>query len=135
MPRREPLPTLGELERATLARLWSHGPADVKAMHAALGAERGIRPNTVQSTLDRLHRKGLAERVKVGRAFVYRARVSQGEWVLRSLEGLLGVLPGAEPDLLLSSFVDLAERAGADQLAVLERLIRERRERTGEEGS
>ena len=55
MRRRSRLPHLGELERAILARLWSHGPADVKAMQRAIGEARGIKPNTVQSTLDRLH--------------------------------------------------------------------------------
>lgn len=130
--RRWNLPQLGALERVILARLWSHGPADVKAMHGAVGEARGIRPNTVQSTLDRLYRKGLAERDKVGRAYVYRARISRHEWTLRALEGLLGELPGAAAPELLSSFVDLAERAGAEHLEELERLVRARRGRSRE---
>jgi len=131
--RRRPLPRLGELERAVLDRLWSHGPADVKTMHRELGAARGIAPNTVQSTLDRLFRKGLAERAKLGRAHHYRARISREEWVARTLEAIADALPGAEPRLLLASFVDLAERAGAEPLAELERLVRERRRRAGED--
>ena len=133
--RRRTLPQLGELERTILARLWSHGPADVKAMQRAIGELRGIRSNTVQSTLERLHRKGLAERDKVGRAFVYRAAVSQQEWVVLALEGLLGELPHRRPQLLLSAFVDLAERTGAEQLEELERLVRVRRESEREDGS
>jgi predicted transcriptional regulator len=97
-----------------------------------VGEARGIRPNTVQSTLDRLYRKGLAERDKVGRAYVYRARISRHEWTLRALEGLLGELPGAAAPELLSSFVDLAERAGAEHLEELERLVRARRGRSRE---
>jgi len=131
---RRPLPPLGDLESAVLARLWSDGPADVKAMHRAVGEARGIRPNTVQSTLDRLHRKGLADRVKVGRAFHYRARITRREWLRRAVEDVLGALPGAGPDLLLATFVDLAERAGADSLEALERRVRElRRRRDAEE--
>jgi predicted transcriptional regulator len=133
--RRSRLPELGELERAILARLWSHGPADVKAMQRAVGEVRGIKPNTVQSTLERLHRKGLAEREKVGRAYVYRARVSQREWVVRVLEAVLGDVPRRAPDLLLSAFVDLAERTGAEQLEELERLVRDRRTQGKEHGS
>ena len=135
MRRRSRLPQLGELERAILARLWSHGPADVKAMHRGIGEARGIKPNTVQSTLDRLHRKGLAEREKVGRAYVYVALVSQREWVVRTLEAVLGDVPQRTPDLLLSAFVDLAERTGTEQLEELERLVRARRTRNGEHGS
>jgi predicted transcriptional regulator len=122
-------PPLGALERLVLGRLWSHGEADVKAMHAAVGVPRGIAPNTVQSALERLVRKGLCERAKVGRAYSYRALVTRSEWVARSLEGLFESVPGADPQLLLSGFVDLAERAGARHLADLERMVRERRRR------
>jgi predicted transcriptional regulator len=135
MRRRSRLPQLGELERAILRRLWSHGPADVKAMQRSVGEVRGIKPNTVQSTLDRLHRKGLAERERVGRAYVYRARVSQRQWVVRALEAVLGDVPRRAPDLLLSAFVDLAERTGTEQLEELERLVRARRTRGKEDGS
>ena len=38
------LPQLGKLERAGLGRLWSHGPADVKAMQQAVGELRGLKP-------------------------------------------------------------------------------------------
>jgi predicted transcriptional regulator len=123
-------PQLGELERAVLDRLWSHGAADVKAMHAAVGVRRGIAPNTVQSTLERLFRKRLCERTKVGRAYSYRPLVSRREWVARSLEGLFESVPGADPQLLLSGFVDLAERAGAEHLEELERMVKERRRDT-----
>ncbi len=133
--RRRGLPQLGDLERAVLGRLWSHGPADVKAMQRAVGELRGVQPNTIQSTLDRLHRKGLAEREKVGRAYVYRARVSQQEWVFRTLEAVLGDVPQRAPDLLLSAFVDLAERAGTEQLEELERLVQARRTRREEDPS
>jgi predicted transcriptional regulator len=125
---------LGQLERAVLDRLWSHGEADVKAMHAALGVSRGIAPNTVQSTLERLFRKRLCERTKVGRAYSYRALISRREWVARSLEGLFEAVPGADPQLLLSGFVDLAERAGAEHLAELERMVRRRRRRERQAG-
>jgi predicted transcriptional regulator len=124
-------PQLGALERLVLDRLWSQGEADVKTMHAAVGIPRGIASNTVQSALERLFRKGLCERAKIGRAYAYRARVSRREWVARSLEGLFESLPGADPHLLLSGFVDLAERAGAAHLAELERMVKERRQERG----
>jgi predicted transcriptional regulator len=72
---------IGRLELAVLDRLWSGGPADVKSVHADVGAARGLTPNTIQSTLERLHRKGLAERSKEGRAYRYAARVSRETWL------------------------------------------------------
>jgi predicted transcriptional regulator len=65
---RIPSVRLGELESAVLERLWSAGPEDVKAVHQAVGARRGITLNTVQSTMERLYRKGLLARDKVSHA-------------------------------------------------------------------
>jgi predicted transcriptional regulator len=96
-------------------------------MHAAVGAARGLAPNTIHSTLERLCRKGLAERRKRGRAFEYRPRISRRAWITGRLEELLASSPGADARLPLSTFVDLAERAGAERLEELERLVRQRR--------
>src|SRR5262245_48329054 len=130
-PKRGPRSSLGALERAVLDQLWSSGASDVKRMQRAVGAPRGLAPNTIQSTLERLVKKGLAERRKVGRAFEYAPRVSLREWVAAELGELLAAAPGAEPGLLLAAFVDLTERAGAERLAELEALVRARRRRGG----
>ncbi len=116
--------TLGTLELAVLDRLWEGGPADVATMHAAVGEPRGVVRNTIQSTLERLARKGLAERRKVGRAYEYRARISRSAWLGR----VIAEVPGVDPPLLLSAFVDLVERADAATLEEIEALVRARRE-------
>jgi len=128
--RRHPL---GRLELDALDQLWSSGCADVRAVHAAVGAVRGISPNTVHSALERLVRKGLAERRKAGRAYQYLPRVSRQEWMASGLERLASELPGAHAGTLIAAFVDVTERAGEPQLAELERLVRERRRRAREE--
>lgn len=120
--------TLGVLELAVLDRLWEGGPADVATMHAAVGEPRGLARNTIQSTLERLARKGLAERRKVGRAYEYRARISRSAWLSRALGNVIDEVPGVDPPLLLSTFVDLVERADAATLEELEALVRKRRE-------
>jgi predicted transcriptional regulator len=125
-------PTLGRLEVAVLDRLWSGGPCDVRQAHAAVGASRGISPNTVHSALERLVRKGLAQRQKRGRAYEYRALLSRQEWVASSVGALVGEIPGTQAATFLAAFVDAAERAGETQLAELERLVRERRRRARE---
>jgi predicted transcriptional regulator len=124
---------LGWLETAVLDQLWTHGPADVAVMHARVGKPRGLARNTIQSTLERLFRKGLAERRKLGRAFEYSARLSRGEWLTCSLGDVLETLPGTDAALVLSAFVDLAERAGEESLDVLEDLVRRRRRERGGE--
>jgi predicted transcriptional regulator len=126
--RRDRRPNLGALERAVLERLWAGGAADVKAVHRDVGAPRGISPNTVHSALERLVRKRLAERRKLGRAFEYAAAVSRHDFVRDALSALL---EAEEPGLLAAAFVDLTARAGPERLAELEALLRERRRRPG----
>jgi predicted transcriptional regulator len=125
---------LGQLELAVLDHLWSQGPAEVRAVHAAVGDARGISPNTVHSALERLVRKGLVLRRKQGRAHQYRAGLSRREWMAGRLGGLASEVPGTPAATLLAAFVDVAERAGERELAALERLVRARRRRRREEG-
>ena len=125
---------LGYLERLVLEWLWERTWGDVKSAHETIGRPRKLSLSTLHSTLERLVRKGLAERTKRGRAYRYRVVVSREEWVRESLATALETIPGAEPELLLASFVDLAERIDSEGLEELERRVRERRrERGGEE--
>ncbi len=125
--------TLGRLEIAVLDRLWEEGPADVGALHAAVGEPRGLARNTIQSTLERLVRKQLATRRKLGRAYEYRARVSRADCLGVALGDLAQRLPRLDSSLLLSTFVDFAERTGADTLEELEALVRSRRRQADRE--
>lgn len=109
--------------------LWSDGPADVRTMHRAVGEPRGITSNTIQSTLERLHRKGIATRLKRGRAYLYGARLTRREWLSDAIEELLRGVPGAGTETVVSAFVDVLERASESELAELERRVRERRRR------
>lgn len=118
---------LGDLERAVLDRLWSGGPDDVRGVHAAVGRPRGITPNTVQSALERLSRKGFVTRSRHGRAYVYASALSRSQWLARSIGELVQDLPGFEREGLVAAFVDVAERAGEAELAALERRVRRRR--------
>ena len=72
-------------------------------------------------------RKGLVERIKVGRAYEYRARVSRREWVTEVMGSLIDRVPRVDAPLLASAFVDLIERTDAGTLDELEALVRERR--------
>ncbi len=123
-----PPPTrLGELETAVLEHVWAAGPCDVKAVHRTLGTRRGIALNTVQSTMERLHRKGILAREKVSHAYVYSARQTREELGARMVEEVVSRLLRGEPAPVLAAFVDLAARTDASNLDRLERLIAERR--------
>ena len=117
---------LGDLEAAVIDHLWLNGPEDVKQVHRAVGRARRITLNTVQTTLKRLHEKGLLAREKVSHAYVYAPAVSRDEYQRRALDQTIELLMQGEAEAMVSAFVDLAERAGADQLERLERLVAER---------
>lgn len=126
-------PPLGDLEIAVLEHIWAAGPCDAKAAHGRVGRQRAISLNTVQSTLERLFRKGLLRREKISHAYEYSAGVSRSELVGRLVESTVRRVGGNHPEaLLLSAFVDLAARAGEDQLEQLEALIAQRRAELGE---
>lgn len=82
----------GALEADVLGVLWSAGdeaftPAEV---NERLGT--GLAYTTVMTVLTRLWRKGLAERVQQGRAFAYRAVLTESELATRKMgETLNGV--------------------------------------------
>src|SRR5258706_1553492 len=83
-PRRRPsdpaLPAvLGPLETQVMEILWSCGESNVHDVVAQLAAQKRAY-TTVMTTLDRLFKKGLLDRRKADRAFVYTPRLSRQEW-------------------------------------------------------
>ena len=88
------------------------------------------------TTLDRLHRKGVLDREKSGRAFFYRPRYTR-EALLSGLAGeaLEAVFGSRAAELkpILSFFVETVSREDRESLAALERLVAERRQSSDED--
>jgi predicted transcriptional regulator len=82
------------------------------------------------TTLDRLFKKGLLDRHKSDRAFVYSPQLSRQEWDRRRAGNLVaGFLSGPNPsrELLLSCLLDAVREHDAALLDELEKKIRSRR--------
>lgn len=120
-------PTLGDLEKAVLEDLWEHASGDAKEVHGRVGVARGISLNTVQSTLERLHRKALLAREKISHAYVYSPRVQREELMGAMIADLVGSLGQKRSGGMLSAFVDFAVRVDQSNLDRLEALIAARR--------
>src|SRR5437763_1100332 len=69
--------SLGTLERQMLAEVRHHGEASVRQISES--AEGSVAYTTIMTTLDRLYKKGLLDRRKDGRAFLYSAKYSLRE--------------------------------------------------------
>ena len=120
----------GALERDVLNVIWTGEDLAVRDVQAQLG--RPIAYTTVMTTLDRLFKKGVLVRRRSGRAFLYSAAVTrqqlQAQIAGRVLAGLLRSSDtSAVP--VLSNLVESvsAQAGGADLLATLETLVRDKR--------
>lgn len=118
---------LGPLEAAVMNTLWhAPDPLDVESVHAHVApAGRPVR-NTVQSTLERLVKKGLVDRTKHGRAYRYAARVERRDWFAGAVGVLADALRSRPSQDLMAGFVDFAERTDPEALETLQRLVQER---------
>ncbi|TGY88212.1 BlaI/MecI/CopY family transcriptional regulator [Marinicauda algicola] len=123
---------LGDLEIATLEEVWRAGDGDARSIHAKIGAGRGNTLQTIQSTLERLHRKGLLARERVGHAYVYTPIESRDAVMARLIEGSLNRFSDGRGDGLLAAFAGYASKADPQMLDALEALIREHKRRDGE---
>ena len=119
-------PRLGELEVCLLKFLWTVESGTAKSVHEAVGPSRGISLNTVQSTLDRLHRKQLLKREKVSRAYQYAASVSCGS-LLAAMVSEAGARLSQDNSVAMAALVDAAEQLDHAALDELEQMIAARR--------
>jgi predicted transcriptional regulator len=67
---------LAPLELDCMNALWRLGEATVRDIHAALAITRPRAYTTIMTILDRLAQKGVVERQKSGRAWLYKANLS-----------------------------------------------------------
>jgi predicted transcriptional regulator len=118
---------LGVLERDVMDIAWARDEFNVRDACERLASP--VAYTTVMTTMDRLFKKGLLSRRKIGRAFLYRATASRHE--LESVvagELVQSLLQDrSEPLPILSSLVDAVSDRDRALLDELERLIREKR--------
>lgn len=128
--------TLGKLEARVMEALWALGEASVQVVSDKIEIPRAY--TTVMTTLERLFKKGLLQRRKEGRAFLYSPVLTRPEWERRRAEGLVSTFfahggnPGRE--LLISTLLDVVGQYDRALLDELEREIRRRRKELAPRG-
>ena len=80
---------LAPLELECLSVLWPMGEGTVRDIYRALAQTRARAYTTVMTIMDRLEQKGIVERRKVGRAYLYRATLSVEEARLKAVERIV----------------------------------------------
>ena len=125
---RDPLrAAFGHLERDVMEVIWRVEMANVRDVQRQLPRQAAY--TTVMTTLDRLFKKGFVDRVRQGRAFVYKAAHSREQVETAVTAGLLtGFLEeSSRARPLLSNLVDAVAEQDEALLDELDALIREKR--------
>ena len=110
--------------------MWRLDEATVDDVRAILPRSRRGAYTTIQTVMNRLHDRGLLERKRRGKAFVYRARYPESELVARSIrERLAGASADARTPALLSLVEGLKEEQLDELARYANKVRRERKQR------
>jgi predicted transcriptional regulator len=118
---------LGPFEQQVLQRLWSQGSATVRELLADGKIHQAY--TTVMTTMDRLYKKGMLDRVTEGRAFRYTPRHTAEELQrVRALESIQQLLGSSDASSLpLSYLVEALSGQDAQLLDELQLLVERKR--------
>jgi predicted transcriptional regulator len=119
-------PITGELQLQAMSAVWRLGGGTVEQVRLELPSRYRGAYNTIQTVLNRLAERGLLSRHKAGSAIEYRPRLSEAEYLSRSISQTLA---GASMDARQAALARLIGGLGDDELSDLRQLAREMSER------
>jgi predicted transcriptional regulator len=106
-------PIHGDLQAQVMSALWRIGAGTVERVGSELpGRHRGAY-NTVQTVLNRLAERGLLEREREGRGYVYRPRLSEADYLSRTIRRTLA---GASVDARRTALASIIGGLDPDEL-------------------
>ncbi len=107
MSKRSPdLDLRGDLQIEVMNAVWRLGEATVDAVREQQPKRTRSAYTTVQTVLNRLVERGVLTRERKGRAFVYRAKLGESEFLARSIGKRLAE---ASPDARRAALVNLVD--------------------------
>jgi len=118
----------GELQEQIMAALWRLESGTVEQVRSAMPARYQGAYNTVQTVLNRLHDRGLLTRKRDGLAFVYRPRLSEAEYLSKTVESTLA---GTSAEVRQAVLAQLVGKMDKSELAELRDLAAQARKRKG----
>jgi BlaI family transcriptional regulator, penicillinase repressor len=111
---RHSLLDLAPLELECMNMLWPLGEATVREIRDRLTPRRARAYTTIMTIMDRLARKGVVERRKAGRAYIYRAKLAAADARSQALAQIVENYFGGSKEALLAH---LNERPGSAAIA------------------
>ncbi len=114
---------LGELEQLIMNVVWRQASATVRDVHVLLQEKRGIAYTTVMTTMDRLTKKGILQRHKIGKAYSYQAAQTESELSHATTHAIFDMVLNQYGDLAIAQFIDTVERFDPEKFTALKRLV------------
>lgn len=111
----------GELQAQIMPALWRLGSGTVEQVRAALPARYRSAYTTVQTVLNRLAERGLLSRERSGNAIVYRPKISEGQYLSRTIEQTLAGASSEARQVALAQLIGDLDEAELSELRALGR--------------
>lgn len=112
----------GELQTQLMSAMWRLGAGTVEQVRSELPPRYRGAYTTVQTVLNRLAERGLLSRHKVGNAIEYRPKISEAEYLSRSIAQTLA---GASSDARQAALARVIADLDKGELSALQRLARD----------
>jgi predicted transcriptional regulator len=118
----------GELQAQVMAALWRVGQGTVEQVRSELPPRYRGAYNTVQTVLNRLAERGLLDRSREGRTFVYVPKLTEAEYLSGTIRRTLS---GASSEARQAALASIIGGLRPEELSELEELAREARSARG----
>lgn len=112
---RSPAPTLGGRELEVMKILWRGEVLSAQQVLQEI-TDNSLSLSTMQSTLERLHRKELISREKTGRFYLYRAAVSRNTIITQLLGEIADQLGDGDLAPMISGFMSFIDQETSEPL-------------------
>lgn len=120
---------LGDLEADIMDLIWEHETVSVREIHAILERDREIAYTTVMTVMSRLSDKGILQKERDGKHYLYRPAITKDEFSRTMLASMLSGIKDDFGRQALAFFVDSLTEDD-ETLDELERLIQEKRKQS-----
>ncbi len=117
---------LGELEFMVMSYLWNKKDITVREVLKTLSADREIAYTTIMTTMDRLWKKGLLERKKEGKTFLYTPAQTKDRILQSMIKKVFDSILPDVTDSSISYFINSLEKINPNMLDELENLLKKR---------
>ena len=128
---RQDLQFQGELQQEVMRAVWDLGKARVEDVRGALPRSRRGAYTTVQTVLNRLAERGLLKRERAGNVIVYSPRISEGDYLARSVSRTLASASEDARRAALANLIGDLDQGELDELRKLAGGVGERRRGRG----